>query len=189
MGDDILLVSLLRGLRKKFPGGHFVLFSADCRKTRRLLEQEGFPLSVVDCIYSGRWGFREKQKSFVPSFYWFFRTFTWLKRSDLFIVGPGNPILDHTNRFKVVFYGSRAFLAWLLGTPVAYVGVGVGAVRWWFSKIFFRFIGNRAVFISPRDAYSGRDLKKLGIYKAPVIPLADLSFCEVNGKQYASSKF
>jgi polysaccharide pyruvyl transferase WcaK-like protein len=177
-GDDILLVALLRGIKAKFDNCRFVVFTADRKNTKKICAREHIPLESVMTVYSGRWGVFEPERSSLTSLLWILETFHWIYKSNLLLIGPGNPVKDDTNRFKLMFYFSRAFLAYLLKTPFACVGIGVGKVTWNISRLFFKKIGNKAAFISTRDSLSADELSDLGIHATKVISLADLSFCQ-----------
>ncbi|UCE19702.1 MAG: polysaccharide pyruvyl transferase family protein [Gemmatimonadota bacterium] len=178
IGDDILFMALVRGIRARLHDCTIVAFTANRKNTERLLVREGIEPESVRTVYSGRWGLFEPESPPLLSILWIFQTFRWIHRSDLLLIGPGNPIKDDTNRFKLLFYLSRAVIAYLLKTPYAYIGVGVGNVTWRVSRCFFKIFGNRAVFISARDLVSAEKLSELGIDGPKVISLADLSFCE-----------
>lgn len=177
-GDDILFVALINGIRAKFDNCRFVIFTANRRNTKKLCTREHIPLESILPVYSGRWGIFEPESHFLVSLLWIFQTFRWIYKSDLVLIGPGNPVQDDTNRFKLLFYLSRAVLACLFKTPFAYIGIGVDKVTWIVSRLLFKKIGNKAVFISTRDYLSGDELSDLGIYATKVVSLADLSFCQ-----------
>jgi polysaccharide pyruvyl transferase WcaK-like protein len=177
-GDDILLLALLRGLRERCGAGRLTVFTANRANTEALLVREGVSLASVRTIYSGRWGLFEPGRRFPRSLSWIPGTVFSLLRSRLFLIGPGNPIKDDTNKFKLLFHLSRAVISFLVRTPYAFVGIAVGRVTWKVSRRLFEMFGNRAAFVSTRDPESAAALPGLGIKRPRIVALADLSFCE-----------
>lgn len=178
IGDDIMLVTLIRNIRRCLSPCEIVIFTANRNNTKKLLKREGVPLEFLRTVYSGRWGILEPDRRFLGTALWIFETFFWIYKSDLLLLGGGIPIYDETNHFKLLFYLSRPMLSYLLNTPYSFVGISSGKVTWRFSKVLTKFLGNRTKFIAVRDFQSVTEFQALGIAKRKIIPFADLSFCE-----------
>jgi len=178
VGDDLLLISTIYGLRAKWPDCFLVIFTGQPRLTRQLLFQENFPLKNVRLVYTGRHGWREPGLPFFKSLSWIPATIFWLKKSDLFLTGPGNQLQNLTRRGRLFFFLSRSLLALLWGTNYAFFGIGYWEVRGWLSRKLLRGLGNRSLFFSTRDLASARELTKLAISPQKIFALADLSFSE-----------
>lgn len=177
-GDDIMLVTQIRNIRRRFSHCEIVIFTANRDNTKQLLQREGVAFGSLRTIYSGRWGILEPGSQFPKAWLWIFQNAWWIYKSDLLLLGGGKPISDYLNRFKLLFYVSRLLLAYLLRTPYAIIGIGVGHVTWFLSKLLVKFIGNRAVFIAVRDKHSMNVFQELGVDSNKIVQLTDLSFCE-----------
>lgn len=175
VGDDILLLSLVAGLSKTLNVGELVIFTADVGKTVALLDREKMNGEYIRIIYSGRWGVREPGKSFFKSFSWLAATVTVLKKASLHLIGPGTIIKD-SNRFFVAFWLLRAFLSYLLRRPFAFIGIGVGDVRFFHSRLLIWWLVNKAQFVTVRDTGSLEELKTLHVDRPFMASFPDLSF-------------
>lgn len=180
VGDDILQIALIRGIRRRFSNCSIIVFTADRNNTEKLLLREREPLDSIRTIYSGRRGLFEPSMTFPGSLCWIPLTFRYICRSHLLLIGPGNPVKDDTNRFKLLFHLSRAVIAYFANTPFAFIGIGVGRLRGAVSRYLFRIFGNKAAFMSTRDETSSGALRDLGIRRPVVVSLTDLSFCETD---------
>lgn len=189
-GDDILLVSTIFGLRQKFPGCRIIIFTGCREHTRQLLLREGMPLDSFELVYTGRRGVLEPALPFFQSLAWVWENARWIRRSDLFLIGPGTQLQDVTRRFRLLFFLGRAILALALRTPYAFIGLGYWKVGGWLCRTTLRFTGNRAVFLSTRDRASASALTGLGIRRSRIVALADVSFFQgpvVRGRQEIDS--
>lgn len=175
-GDDVMLLATIAGVRARRPDARFIIFTCDRDHTARLLEREGVPPGVCDCIYTGRYGWREPGRRFPRSLNWVIENVRAVARADIVLIGPGTQLQDVTRRFRVLFFLARGVLAWLLRTPFAFFGIGYWKVSGRLSSWALRWTGQRAAFISTRDRTSARALEAHGIPAAKIVPLADVSF-------------
>lgn len=175
VGDDLLLLALVDGLSKTLNLNQLVIFTADVAKTGALLAREKSNGAYIRLVYSGRWGLRQPQMPFLKSFSWLTDSVALLKKSDLHLIGPGTIIKD-SNRFFVAFWLVRAFLSFLLRRPFAFIGIGVGEVRFCHSRLLIRWLLNVARFVTVRDTSSLAELGKLHVHRPFMASYPDLSF-------------
>jgi len=178
VGDDLLLVSAINGLRAKWPDCFIIIFTGQPQLTRQLLSQENFSLKNIRLVYTGRNGWHEPGLPFFKSLTWIPANIFWLKKSDLFLTGPGNQLQNVTRRARLFFFLSRSLLALLCGTNYAFLGIGYWEVKGWLSRKLLRALGKRSLFFTTRDLASARELIKLAISPQKIFALADLSFSE-----------
>ncbi len=176
LGDDLLLRVQIDCIREIYPNAEFVIFTGKCDVTCALLESEGVMGDHIRLVYTGRWGLREPGKSFFSSLSWFFSNLYEIFRSDLLLIGPGNQIQDVTRKYRVLFFISRALLAWMFRTPFAYFGIGFFSLKNRFCRWLLRFTANRSVFVSTRDMGSADDFRALGVREDLIHGLTDISF-------------
>lgn len=177
-GEDLMLIALINGLRATIFPGHIVIFTADISQTQNLFIREGISLDGIQLIYSGRLGLLEPGKPIRSSLTWILKTARWIFKSNLLLVGPGNPIQDNPHQDKLFFRLSTSAVARLLGTPYAFIGIGIDRVTGKPTEYFLKKIGNKALFISTRDKKSSDALLPLGIKNNKVVSLTDISFFE-----------
>jgi polysaccharide pyruvyl transferase WcaK-like protein len=184
LGDDILLLSMIKGLRLGWPDCRLVVLTGDRLTTEALLRNERVSSERIFAVYSGRHGICEPRTRFPACLSWVLENVHWAARCDLMLIGPGNQLQDVTNPFRLAFFLSRAVLARVFRTPYAFVGIGFWDVRSWLSRGLLRFSARRAAFISTRDRGSARELMKMGIRPEKIAILADLGFAfdEFGGK-------
>ncbi len=175
-GDDVMLLATVAGIRARRPDARFIIFTCDRGHTERLLEREGVPTGVCDCIYTGRHGLREPGRRVPRSLVWMLENVRAVGQADILLIGPGTQLQDVTRRFRVLFFLARGAFAWLLRTSFAFFGIGYWQVSGRLSSWALRWTGRRAAFISTRDRASARALEAHGIPAAKIIPLADVSF-------------
>jgi polysaccharide pyruvyl transferase WcaK-like protein len=175
-GDDYLLVSQIEHIRRRCPDCRIVVFTGNRDLTRQMLQRQEIALTGIRLVYTGRWGLAEPDLAFPGSLAWFFRNILEIFRADLLIIGPGNQIQDVTRRMRVVFFLSRAVLAWLLRTPYAFLGIGFYELRNAFCRWLLRFTGNRAAFFSTRDQGGADKTREIGLAPEKIVALADVSF-------------
>ena len=173
-----MLTTLISGLRTTTSPCHIVIFTADIPQTQNLFVREGISFEGIRFIYSGRLGILEPGKPIWASFSWLFKTAKWIFKSNLLLIGPGNPIQDNPHQDKLFFHLTRALIARLLRTPYAFIGIGIDRVAWKPTEYFFKMIVNKAIFISTRDKKSAETLNSLGIKCSKVVSLTDISFYE-----------
>lgn len=175
-GDDYMLVSQIENIRCRCPDCRIVVFTANRNHTRQVLQRQEIALTGIRLVYTGRWGLAEPGLVFPGSFSWFFRNILEIFRADLLIIGPGNQIQDVTRWMRVVFFLSRAVLAWLLHTPCSFLGIGFFELRSTFCRRLLRFTGNRAEFFSTRDQGGADKIREIGVVPKKIVALADVTF-------------
>lgn len=92
-----------------------------------------------------------------------------IRDSDLFILGGGGLLHDHTARV-VPYWLSRVLLARIARTPIYFYAQGVGPINRMFSRFLIRWLVNKVDYITVRDQPSVKLLGELGI-KRPTIEL------------------
>ncbi len=176
LGDDLMLCTLIINLRKNFPNTQIVIFTGSVKNSSSLLQSEGIADEDLHLVYTGRRGLCEPGKKFSNCFNWLFLNLYETFRADLLLIGPGNQIQDVTRKYRVLFFVSRALLAWIFRTPYAYFGISFFLVRNRFCRYALKFTANRCAFVSTRDEGSAKDFHLLGIEKNRIWSLNDVSF-------------
>ncbi len=95
-----------------------------------------------------------------------------LKKSELFILGGGGLLQDHSARV-VRFWLSRVYLAIMAGTPIYYYAQGIGPLYRKKSRFLVKSLSKRAKYITVRDEKSIELLQELGLSKTPLELTAD----------------
>lgn len=95
-----------------------------------------------------------------------------LRKSELFILGGGGLLQDHTARV-VPYWLSRVFIARLTRTPVYYYAHGVGPLRTDLSRRLVRLLSQGVDYITVRDQQSLDILEELGVTKPRMELTAD----------------
>lgn len=150
-GDEAILTGMLQALRDKGITDITVL-SRNPELTARLHR--------VKAVYTGR---RAKGIATV------YRT---IRDSDLFILGGGGLLHDHTARV-VPYWLSRVFLARVARTPIYFYAQGVGPIYRSFSRFLISRLVNKVDYITVRDAPSFKLLRELGVTQPPIEVTAD----------------
>ncbi|MFI1657306.1 polysaccharide pyruvyl transferase family protein [Streptomyces sp. NPDC020472] len=107
------------------------------------------------------------------------RTAAWVRRHDVVIV-PGMGVLEATLPLRPWGFPYSLFLLCvtgrLLGTPVALVGVGAGAIRDRPTRALVRWSARLAAYRSYRDAQSRDAMREMGVDTARDEVHPDLAF-------------
>ncbi|MFF8378009.1 polysaccharide pyruvyl transferase family protein [Streptomyces sp. NPDC015661] len=108
-----------------------------------------------------------------------FRTAAWVRRHDVVIV-PGMGVLEATLPLRPWGFPYALFLLCasgrLLGTPVALVGVGAGAIRDRPTRALVRWSARLAAYRSYRDTQSRDAMRAMGVDTARDEVHPDLAF-------------
>ncbi len=148
LGDEAVLYSMLRALRREVPGLEITVLSNDPEATAREYE-----VRAVD-----RWSLGQVAGA--------------IRRSDLLISGGGSLLQDVTGLQSLLYYLGVIWIARLLGRPVFFYAQGIGPVN---SSLGRRLVGitaRGARAITVRDGESARDLETMGV-RRPVEVAAD----------------
>ena len=176
VGDDLLLLALLIYFLKDANISKINILTGNCKNTMAMLKREQYLTDRINLIYSGRWGLREPNRNLKYSFNWILKLLISFKTSTLHLIGPGNIIKDNTNALFVCFWLSKALFSILFNRKFAFIGIGVAEIRHFHSKIFIKFVMNKASFITTRDRKSISNLKKLHVNKPLIKSYPDLVF-------------
>ena len=150
-GDEAILSGMLTALRTQGIENITVL-SRNPEETRAL--------HGVDSIPCGR-----RQEGLIA-------VYRQLRHSQLFILGGGGLLQDHTSRV-VPYWLSRVALALAAGTPVMYYAQGVGPLKTGKAQKLVGFISNKVRYITVRDEGSRHLLQDLGVDQVPLEVTAD----------------
>ena len=123
VGDDLLQLAVIQGIKKNFRDAKIVIFTSNVSKNLKLFEREGLDYRSFDIVYSGRWGLREPDRKGLNSYSWILNNFMKLKKCDIHLIGPGNIIKDNTNRFLAAFWLLRGFLSYVLRKRFAFFSI------------------------------------------------------------------
>jgi len=176
LGDDLMLCVQIDQIRQRYCGARIVIFTGNPEITRLFLESENLTGKDIKLVYTGRRGIFEPGKPFFSSFNWFLQNFIEIFRADLILIGPGNQIQDVTRKYRVMFFISRALMAWLLRTPFSYFAIGFFSLKGPFCRWCLKFTANRSAFVSARDTEGAEKFLSLGVNPELVHALTDISF-------------
>ncbi len=177
-GDEILLKSLISGLKEKISTlNQVTIITADVDNTIEVLQREKLDrLFKYNLMYSGRWGIFEKNKKFPENTSWLFRIVKSIKKSDYVLTGPGTLIKDNTNSFFMVFWLIKIFIAYIFRRNYCFIGIGVVRLKHSYSKLMFNLLKNNCSFFSTRDKQSAVILKDMDVPDSKIFTYSDLSF-------------
>lgn len=176
LGDDLMLSVQIDQIRQRYSGAYIVIFTGNPEITRSFLETENLWDKDIKLVYTGRRGIMEPGKPIFSSLNWFLQNFIEIFRASLLLIGPGNQIQDVTRKYRVLFFISRALMAWLLRTPFAYFGIGFFSLKGRFCRWALKYTANRSAFVSARDTGGAEKFLALGIKPELVYGLTDISF-------------
>ncbi len=180
VGDDLLQLAVIDGIKKNFKSPKIVVFTSNVEKNINLFKREGLNHNSLDIVYSGRWGVKEPNRKYLRSYSWIIKNFLELRKCDMHIIGPGNMIKDNTNRFLATFWILRGFLSHLLRKPFALFAVGVADIGHYHSKFLIKRILNKARFITARDNTSLVKLRQLKVHAPHMDSFPDLTYTLIN---------
>jgi len=176
-GDDYLLAVQVKQFLNRIPDVHLIILTCDRAETRRLLEREGLWNNHITLLYSGRHGIREPGAPWYRSVHWFWQNIRETAKANFLLIGPGNQLQDVTRRMRVLFFISRAVLAWFTRTPYAYFGIGFYKIKSRFCRRMLKLTARKAAFVSTRDEGGAQRIRELGISASKVFSLRDITFC------------
>ena len=152
MGDVAILKQMLADLRQQMPQCSFTVLSWTPEHTKRHYGVN----AVMSGPIHGTWS-----------------TIEAIRRADLLIIGGGGILQDLTSIGNVIFHLSRAFYAYVVGTPVMYYSVGVGPLRSSIGRRLTGFLVDRGGLVTVRDRQSMRLLEELGVQRPRRLVMAD----------------
>lgn len=150
-GDEAILMGMLQELRQRGITDITVLSRDPALTTRQ---------HQVKAVYTGR---RTEGLANV---------YHTIRDSDLFILGGGGLLHDHTARV-VPYWLSRVMMARIARTPVYFYAQGIGPIKRLFSRFLIRRLVNKVAYITVRDQPSIKLLGKLRITRPPIELTAD----------------
>lgn len=159
LGDEILLISVLKLIKKNFINSSVTVCTLDINYTKALLKKFNLSANLIDKS--------DKNLSFKKEF------IKLVFRSDYYIYGGGTAFRDFTFANAIITHLKFTILAWVLRTKVIYLSIGVGPI-WKNQSKFSIFIISLISKIFVRDLNSQKILKKI-TFKSPEI-LPDLCF-------------
>ncbi len=161
-GDEAILASILKGLRRRAPGTVFVVVSGDPEATK---SRHG-----VDAV-----GWRD-----LPALS------SCVARSDVVLVGGGGLFQDYwgldtksllTPRHgEIAFYAGPVVLAALARKPALLYGLGFGPLSSPEARRYARAVADAAVHVSVRDDASRELLRAAGVPEARITVTTDPAF-------------
>lgn len=169
IGDEAILMGMLRSLREEAPEADFLVFSDDPVHTECNYKVKAFPQLPI--------GIKRSFSLIMHVAFWRFlwRLIKVIKGSDIFLLGGGG-LLQHDNPGVILFWLSKAFLAHIMGKRVMAYAIGVGPIRRRSSKIFIRLIGSKMDFLAVRDEDSKKALLHCGLKNSSIYVTADPVF-------------
>ncbi|KKM09880.1 hypothetical protein SY88_17020 [Clostridiales bacterium PH28_bin88] len=148
-GDEAVLYSIVRTLKKQRPGARLVVLSNDPKRTARAYGVESVnrwnPFTVLQALWE----------------------------ADLLISGGGSLLQDATGPRSILYYLGIVWAAKLFGKPVAIYAQGIGPVNGTLGRRLIRRIVNRVDVVSVRDARSRQELMEMEVTRPPVHVTAD----------------
>ncbi|MGD9679081.1 MAG: polysaccharide pyruvyl transferase CsaB [Vulcanibacillus sp.] len=150
-GDEAILFSMVSTLRNQGINDITVL-SRNPEQTKLLHN--------VNSIYTGR------------RFNGLIEIYKLLRESQLFILGGGGLLQDHSGRV-IPYWLSRVIIAFMARTPVIYYANGVGPISSNKARWLVRIISNRVSWITVRDEPSLQLLKEIGVNRPKMEVTAD----------------
>ena len=140
LGDELILKNIRNELERRFPGAGITVLSSCPADTRHC--------HGVNAL--SRWN---------P-----IRVSVAMWKSDLFILGGGGLIQDHTSSRSLLYYAGVLMLAWVFRVPSFLFSVGVERVSGSVLPRALAFLLNQPfVTVSVRDEVSNQSLLSLGV--------------------------
>lgn len=163
IGDDALLMSILKDLKRYKPDIRLLVLSRDP--------------SITTCDFQidsiGRFDM--------------LRIFRAMMKSKAFIYGGGNLLQDNTSTRSLFFYLSTVWLAKLLHLKVMFYANGIGPLRKKLSRFLTKKIINRVDIITLREEMSFKELKSMDISNPRILLTADAAFSVAEGCESSES--
>lgn len=154
LGDEVLLVTMLKLINNKFDNADFTICSLNPKYTKEMLESYDLSVDILDKS--------KKNTQFTKQFY------KIMISSDLYIYGGGSAFRDFENANPILTHLKLTLIAWLCQTKVIYLSIGVGPIWKLKSKVSMFLI---SIFskIFVRDKRSKELLSKICLKKFDII--------------------
>jgi polysaccharide pyruvyl transferase CsaB len=138
-GDEAILASTVKALRKARPGLDIMVLSKDPEQT---------------CTSYGVKAFQRMD---------IFQVGKAINQADLVVFGGGSLLQDVTSLRSLIYYLSIIQLSHLLGKPVVVYANGIGPISSRIGRTLTRHTLSKAKAITVRDAESKAELQRLGV--------------------------
>ncbi|MDF2523205.1 MAG: polysaccharide pyruvyl transferase CsaB [Clostridiales bacterium] len=138
-GDEAILQSMIKELRKADADIKIVVLSANPQRTARIHDVQSVNRSDI------------------------YQVLKAIRSCDILISGGGSLLQDATSVFSMWYYSGIILLAFLLKKPVFAYAQGIGPIINKFNIKLLKYIMNRVFNISVRDKRSLSELRSLGV--------------------------
>lgn len=156
IGDDALLMSILRDLKRFKPDIRLLVLSNLPAKTTIDFKVASMNRTNMIRIYKA------------------------MRKSKAFIYGGGNLLQDNTSTRSLFFYLSMVWMAKKLGLKVMFYANGIGPLKNRLNRILTKKIINQVDVITLREALSIEELKHLEISKPKILMTADAALTVID---------
>lgn len=152
-GDEAVLEMLVDSLRTVNPQGEITVFSANPAQTAH------------------QYQVRSVHKGLLRSLW---RTIDEIRTADLFLIGGGTLLEDHTSPWSgIASVWAYLLLAFLLRTPVMFYAQGIGPIQRRLNRMVTGALVNHVDLITVRDQSSQDLLRAIGVTKPPITVTGD----------------
>ncbi len=141
IGDEAILQSIIKSLKKEIPNIQLVVMSNDPDYTREMYDVEAVDRWDIKAVYDV------------------------IKKSDGLISGGGSLLQDQTSMKSILYYTGILGFARLLKKPYYIYSQGIGPIRKRHNRLLVKWQLSKAAYISVRDEDSFFYLKELGVKK------------------------
>ncbi|PGO20737.1 polysaccharide pyruvyl transferase CsaB [Bacillus cereus] len=141
IGDEAILQSIIKSLKKEIPNIELVVMSNDPDYTREMYDVEAVNRWDIKAVYEV------------------------IKKSDGLISGGGSLLQDQTSMKSILYYTGVLGFARLLKKPYYIYSQGIGPIRKRHNRLLVKWQLSKAAYISVRDEDSFFYLKELGVKK------------------------
>lgn len=152
LGDEAILYSLIKNIKKKLPDAEITVLSGNVEETKKK-----YNVNAVD---------RFKLPGIIKE----------LSGSSVFVSGGGGLLQDITGFKTLQYYLGLILLAKLMFKPVMVYAQGIGPINTKLGKFLIPVILNQVNLITVRDQNSKDTLAKLKVKKPPITVTADAAF-------------
>ena len=156
IGDDALLMSILKDLKRFKPDIRLLVLSKKPEKTAVEFNVASMHRDNMLHIYKA------------------------MRKSKAFIYGGGNLLQDNTSTRSLFFYLSMVWLAKRLGLKVMFYANGIGPLKKRLNRLLTNKIINKVDVITLREALSFEELNHLKISKPQILMTADAALTVID---------
>jgi len=161
LGDELILFSLIKGIKEKNPTSRITVLSANPKETSEKYEVDSQPLIPA--------GIRSLLK------FQFFKTLKVIKSADLFILGGGGLFTDEKLHAVFIWY-LQVLAASFYKKKIYICANSIGPLNTWLGKHITKKALNKAGIITVRDKSSKEIALKLSIPEEQIKITADPVF-------------